>query len=231
MRTLTFFQSLVELKFDKCMEGSERTQTMLNYNLSVYIKASASIIYQTLFKAWPLFACFNAYSWKPPKLSSNLPGIGILMLCIASQPFLNNWGVNRVSWTGRPYMGPANQQATLCRWRLLQYKYKDREKWNTTHNHKHKSYTFLNTITSKGPVKILEVLQISYHRYIRQIYLITHILGKYILSSIYWANISNIFWTNHVISRRTLLLFEAFHTLRGWFFVHLTDNWSQVIPI
>ena len=180
MRTLTFFQSLVELKFDKCMEGSERTQTMLNYNLSVYIKASASIIYQTLFKAWPLFACFNAYSWKPPKLSSNLPGIGILMLCIASQPFLNNWGVNRVSWTGRPYMGPANQQATLCRWRLLQYKYKDREKWNTTHNHKHKSYTFLNTITSKGPVKILEVLQISYHRYIRQIYLITHILGKYI---------------------------------------------------
>ena len=51
MRTLTFFQSLVELKFDKCMEGSERTQTMLNHNLSVYIKASASIIYQTLLKA------------------------------------------------------------------------------------------------------------------------------------------------------------------------------------
>ena len=147
MRTLTFFQSLGELKFDICMEGSERTQTMLNYNLSVYIKASASIIYQTLLKAWPLFACFNAYSWNPPKLSSNLPGIGILMLCIASQPFLNNWGVNRVSWTGRPYMGPANQQATLCRWRLLQYKYKDREKWNTNTN------PILSSIRS--PVKVL----------------------------------------------------------------------------
>ena len=46
--------------------------------------------------------------------------------------------------------------------------------------YKHKSYTFFNTITSNGPGKILEVLQISYHRYIRQIYLITHILGKYI---------------------------------------------------
>ena len=151
MRTLTFFQSLGELKFDICMEGSERTQTMLNYNLSVYIKASASIIYQTLLKAWPLFACFNAYSWKPPKLSSNLPGIGILMLCIASQPFLNNWGVNRVSWTGRPYMGPANQQATLCRWRLLQYKYKDREKWNTN------TITNTNPILSsiRSPVKVL----------------------------------------------------------------------------
>ena len=147
MRTLTFFQSLGELKFDICMEGSEISQTMLNYNLSVYIKASASIIYQTLLKAWPLFACFNVYSWKPPKLSSNLPGIGILMLCIASQPFLNNWGVNRVSWTGRPYMGPANQQATLCRWRLLQYKYKDREKWNTNTN------PILSSIRS--PVKVL----------------------------------------------------------------------------
>ena len=34
------------------------------------------------------------------------------------KPFLNNWGVNRVSWTGRgPYMGRANQQTTLCRCR------------------------------------------------------------------------------------------------------------------
>ena len=39
------------------------------------------------------------------KLSSNLAGIGILMLCIASQPFLNNWGVNRVSWTAGPLYG------------------------------------------------------------------------------------------------------------------------------